>query len=115
VFVLEVNGKRLLFPGDAELESWHIWAKHAKKELKPVDFLKVSHHGSRNGTPLGLLDKLLPKSRKKKAQVLVSTKRDVYGTKTPTPDESLLAELKRRCQKLYDTDGMDRLWVDVDV
>src|SRR5262249_36619416 len=75
-------------------------------ELKPVDFLKVAHHGSHNGTPLELLDRLLPVKRKAQAQVLVSTKRQVYGTKNPVPDDSLLKELKSRCHKLVTTEGV---------
>lgn len=104
--LIEVAGKRLLLPGDAELESWEMIAKKCKAALKPVDFLKVAHHGSHNGTPLELLDSLLPVSRKSKAQVLVSTKKNVYGTQNPVPDSSLLDELKRRCRKLVTTDGL---------
>ncbi len=59
VFCLEWRGWRLLFPGDAEIRSW----KEMNKEevLSPVHFLKISHHGSRSGTPDGkLLNKILP-------------------------------------------------------
>jgi hypothetical protein len=113
VFELTINGKRLLFPGDAELESWDRM-KTSRVKLKPVDFLKVSHHGSHNGTPLDRLDTLLPKSRKQKAKILVSTKSKVYGVQNPVPDASLLAELKKR-GKVYTTDGKDRPWIDVHV
>jgi hypothetical protein len=88
-------------------------AEKSKKHLKPVDFLKVSHHGSHNGTPLDLLDDLLPKSRKKQAVVLVSTKEKVYGTKNPVPDQPLLKELAARCKKLYSTNGLKKPWIDV--
>jgi hypothetical protein len=103
--LIEAAGKRLLLPGDAELESWEMMEKKCGSELKPVDFLKVAHHGSHNGTPLELLDRLLPAKRKAHAQVLVSTKRQVYGTKNPVPDDALLKELKSRCRKLVTTDG----------
>jgi hypothetical protein len=104
--LIEAAGKRLLLPGDAELESWEVMEKKCGAELKPVDFLKVAHHGSHNGTPLELLDRLLPVKRKAQAQVLVSTKRQVYGTKNPVPDDSLLKELKSRCHKLVTTEGV---------
>jgi beta-lactamase superfamily II metal-dependent hydrolase len=104
--LIETDGKRLLFPGDAELESWDVMKHRCRSELKPVDFLKVSHHGSHNGTPLELLDNLLPVKRKARAQILVSTKRNVYGTKNPVPDMSLLKELERRCCRLVTTDGV---------
>ena len=113
--MIEAGGKRLLLPGDAELESWEVMAKKCAADLKkPVDFLKVSHHGSHNGTPLELLDNLLPVKRKSKAQVLVSTKRNVYGTKNPVPDKSLLKELSRRCRKVVSTDGLTGTYVDLE-
>ena len=52
-----------------------------------------------------MLDRLLPAKRKARAQVLVSTKRQVYGTKNPVPDDALLNELRSRCRKLVTTDG----------
>lgn len=104
--LIEAAGKRLLLPGDAELESWDIMARKCPAELgKPVDFLKVSHHGSHNGTPLEMLDRLLPVSRRAKAQAFVSTKRNVYGDRNPVPDTSLMDDLRQRCHKLVTTDG----------
>lgn len=59
VLSLKWRGWHLLFPGDAEIRSWKQMGK--AKVLEPVHFLKVSHHGSRNGTPSGeLLDGILP-------------------------------------------------------
>jgi hypothetical protein len=113
--LIEAGGKRLLLPGDAELESWDVMKQKCRSQLKPVDFLKVSHHGSHNGAPLELLDSLLPIDRKAEAQVLVSTKRNVYGTKNPVPDSSLLAELERRCRNLVTTDGATGTSVDVSI
>jgi len=113
--LFEAGGKRLLLPGDAELESWEMMAKKCRADLKPVDFLKVSHHGSHNGTPLDLLDLLLPVQRKARAQVLVSTKKNVYGTQNPVPDTSILEELKRRCSKLVTTDGRTGTSVELEI
>jgi beta-lactamase superfamily II metal-dependent hydrolase len=115
VMLIEFAGKRLLFPGDAELESWHVMNQNCSRHLKNVDFLKVSHHGSHNGTPTNLLDKILPKSRKKRAQVVVSTMSKVYGTENPVPDEDTLDELKARCRELFTTDGSDELYLDVNL
>ncbi|BCT90994.1 hypothetical protein LYSHEL_00180 [Lysobacter helvus] len=111
--LVECAGKRLLLPGDAEIESWRMIEEHAPDAIAPVDFLKVAHHGSHNGTPMHLLDKLLPKARKAKAKVLVSTKRNVYGTQNPVPDRSTLDELRTRCSELTTTDGVKALAVDV--
>ena len=59
VFCLNWRGNRLLFTGDAEEASWE--AMHHVKVLNEVDFLKISHHGSENGTPeLIVLNIILP-------------------------------------------------------
>lgn len=117
VFVVEAAGKRLLFPGDAELESWEMMKEKARRHLKPVDFLKVAHHGSHNGTPLELLDEVLPVSRKDRATIMVSTRSKVYGTRNPVPDDDLLEELGKRCRRLVSTDDLSPAtrWVDVEV
>jgi len=77
--------------------------------------LKISHHGSHGGTPLDLLDELLPVERRSRATVIVSTKSKVYGTKNPVPDGALLVELRGRCRKLVSTDGITKPWVDVEI
>jgi len=60
VLMLEWRGWRLLFTGDAEEASW-IMMERQKRALKPVHFLKVSHHGSINGTPDdSILESILP-------------------------------------------------------
>ena len=65
---LQWRGWKLLFPGDAELASWKMMK--AQGVLEPVHFLKVSHHGSHNGTPDGdVLEAFLPlKAPDKKAR-----------------------------------------------
>jgi beta-lactamase superfamily II metal-dependent hydrolase len=56
VFCLEWHGNKLLFTGDAEELSWE--TLYQKDVLKEVDFLKISHHGSENGTsPDEILEK----------------------------------------------------------
>jgi len=94
VFLLEWRGKRLLFTGDAEWTGrpvkkgrrngcWDVMLLMDKKHGhlgKPLDFLKVAHHGSVNGTPFidkenakqTILDNILPRGRK--AQIVVSTR-----------------------------------------
>jgi hypothetical protein len=114
VFILEAAGKRLLFPGDAELESWKVLEQKNPTEMKPVDFLKVSHHGSHNGSLTTVLDKVLPRESAANATVMVSTKSKVYGTVNPVPDEDTLADLRERCSRLISTeDAPDELFVEV--
>ncbi len=58
VLELRWRGWRLLFAGDAELGSWK--KMHEESLLEPVHFVKVSHHGSHNGTYEELFDELMP-------------------------------------------------------
>ena len=102
---LTVNGKVLLFPGDAEQESWAKMREH--NLIQPVDFLKIAHHGSINGMPFeepnGVLNRLLRPG--KKTIALVSTCRGVYGntTETEIPHHRMMAVLAKRCRKVYVT------------
>lgn len=96
VFCLEWRGWRLLFTGDAEVRSWKTMLD--KGALKPVHFLKISHHGSHNGTPSeSILDEILPIDRgndSKKRSAVVSTYADTYSG---VPDADTL-------KRIYDAD-----------
>jgi beta-lactamase superfamily II metal-dependent hydrolase len=101
VFCLEWRGWRLLFAGDAEQKSWQMMK--AKGVLKPIHFLKVSHHGSVNGTPdLDILDLVLPPVRpdKKKRTAIVSTWDHTYGGIPHAPTDDLI---KSRCNTFLST------------
>jgi hypothetical protein len=106
VFCLEWNGWRLLFPGDAEEKSWAIMNRNGLIKA-PVDFLKIGHHGSHNGTPSSeILDKLLPLDGRPR-YAAVCTCADVYGDteETAVPHKKTLAELGRRC-KVSSVEGL---------
>ena len=93
VLCLTWRGWRLLFPGDAETRSWKTMNKF--EQLKPVHFLKVSHHGSHNGTPSGkLLDKILPEGEDGPRHAVLSA---FPGTYKSVPHDPTLTELKGRC------------------
>ncbi len=100
-----VNGKILLFPGDAEQESWA--QMRDRRLLAPVDFLKIAHHGSINGMPFegptAVLSRLVKPRRQTIA--LVSTCRNVYGKSEETmiPHGRLMQALKDSCSKVYVT------------
>lgn len=104
---LTANGRVLLFTGDAEEESWAQIEK--RKLLGPVDLLKIAHHGSINGIPFAgpnsVLERLLKKG--KKTIALVSTRRGVYGEskETKIPHYQLMADLKKRCKRVVDTEN----------
>jgi len=92
ILLFEVNGKKLLFPGDAQLENWS-WAlgkKEVRELLKDVSLYKVGHHGSRNATPRELWTNFSRRNRKKGVlQTMMSTSAGVYDKseegKVPSP------------------------------
>lgn len=95
VFCLEWRGWRLLFTGDAEHRSWKEMNKRI--QFQPVHFLKVSHHGSHNGTPShDLLDQVLPSDGARRYSVVSA----YPGTYNNVPDEDTLADLESR-SRLY--------------
>jgi hypothetical protein len=64
VLLFEFGGRKLLFPGDAQLENWRYAlaevgkgaeARKNVERLKDIDFYKVGHHGSLNATPKQML------------------------------------------------------------
>jgi beta-lactamase superfamily II metal-dependent hydrolase len=125
VLLLEWRGRRLLFTGDAEVKtafrgafkegrtngSWNVLLREQRDALsRPVDFLKVGHHGSHNATPWtakpsgggphpinAILDSLLPPAEEGAVAerfAVVSTERtNGYPT---IPDPGLMVELGRR-------------------
>jgi hypothetical protein len=62
VFVIELDGRCLLFPGDAQWGAWRtiLDNSEARSLLARTDLYKVGHHGSHNGTPKSLVGDLLP-------------------------------------------------------
>ena len=96
ILLFEVAGKKLLFPGDAQLENWQ-WAlsqKGIKELLHDVDVYKVGHHGSRNATPHKLWD-FFDKRKGKKLKTLMSTAAGVYDRSEDgkVPSTNLVKEL----------------------
>jgi hypothetical protein len=96
VFSLEWRGWKLLFPGDAEQESWRMMDEQGV--LEPVHLLKIAHHGSWNGTPQGaILDTILPTTPpdNRKRFAVVSTCLDTYNG---VPDATTLTTLGGRAE-----------------
>ncbi len=99
VLLLEWNGWRLLFPGDAEKRSWRTIDARVPQQMQPVHFLKISHHGSHTGMPPPeILEKVLPllaAGQVPKARAAVSTFPKTYRG---VPDEATFTELRLRTQ-----------------
>jgi Metallo-beta-lactamase superfamily len=103
ILLFEVNGKKLLFPGDAQLENWSYALREAKDTAKvrallaDVDFYKVGHHGSLNATPRKLLWEAFKKRKGRKLSTMISTLSGKHGktqSKTEVPRRTLLKALQ---------------------
>lgn len=86
------KGKSLLFPGDAQWGSWQFIMQdmEVRNILGELDFLKVSHHGSRNATPRQLVECLNPE----KLIAVMPTQVEPFPT---IPREPLIDALAERC------------------
>jgi len=100
ILLLEVGGKLLLFPGDAQIENWEYALKFAKNAEANVELLsrtevyKVGHHGSLNATPKSLWQHF---GNKPKLITLMSTRHGKHGkttSQTEVPRTTLVKMLK---------------------
>jgi hypothetical protein len=102
ILLFTVLGRKLLFPGDAQLENWMyaLEQRGVKKKLAGVDVYKVGHHGSTNATPKTLW-KLFAKKKKTRAKgrlrTFMSTRRGKHGhasSGTEVPRKPLVEALE---------------------
>lgn len=115
ILLIDAGDKRLLFPGDAQIENWS-WALQRAPDrrrlaalLAGVDLYKVGHHGSRNATPRSLFGLWGDSVDGRQAMVaLMSTLSGVHGHSDATrvPRATLVAALARR-MTLLTTDQLD--------
>ena len=107
ILLFEVNGKKLLFPGDAQLENWSYALEEAKNSsqvramLADVDFYKVGHHGSLNATPRESLWEKFTKRKGKQLKTMLSTMSGKHGkpaSKTEVPRKTLKAALESQSE-----------------
>ena len=105
ILLFEVGGKKLLFPGDAQIENWSYALQEAEGAgktralLADVDVYKVGHHGSLNATPKTLLwENFTKKGKTKRLRTLLSTLPGKHGkvaSKTEVPRRPLLEALEK--------------------
>lgn len=103
ILLFEAGRKKLLFPGDAQIENWSYALDQAevRKHLADVDVYKVGHHGSRNANPKtlwNLFSKRDAKPSARRLQTLLSTMEGKHGDPkkhTEVPRESLVDALKK--------------------
>ena len=112
ILLFEVGGRKLLFPGDAQIENWNYALSKPKvvEMLTEVDVYKVGHHGSRNANPIsvwkGFKKKKSLNRRGRVLQTFMSTLAGKHGGKskdpkdpnTEVPRESLVEALKKESE-----------------
>jgi hypothetical protein len=134
ILLMEVGGRKLLFPGDAQWENWSYalsktrqpaLGKNPKKNnpvLNDVDLYKVGHHGSLNATPRSVWDAFGKRSTRKagnRLTTLMSTRSNSkYGDAdrgTEVPRRKLVNALKREStlRTTQELDGKDGLFIEV--
>jgi L-ascorbate metabolism protein UlaG (beta-lactamase superfamily) len=105
ILLFEVGGRKLLFPGDAQIENWSYALQEAEDAektralLADVDVYKVGHHGSLNATPKKLLwESFTKKGKSKRLRTILSTLPGKHGkvaNKTEVPRHPLLEALEK--------------------
>ena len=101
ILLFTAGSKKLLFPGDAQLENWkYALSSDLAQELDGVDLYKVGHHGSLNATPKTMWNRLAKKGGKTKKGRLtsvMSTRDGKHGhaeTGTEVPRSKLVRALE---------------------
>jgi len=123
ILLLEAGSKRLLFPGDAQIENWAyaLAQKKYAKLLEDVHVYKVGHHGSTNATPrINLWEKFKHRSdhpSPKRMLSLLSTLHGVYPGKskeTAVPQATLVKALEAKTEYFStETLGGSKLYSDI--
>jgi hypothetical protein len=103
ILLFEVDGKGLLFSGDAQLENWQyaLTSRANKVALRKTSLYKVGHHGSTNATPKSLWS--LFRRRGARRQRLITLLSTEAGHHHRVPRKSLVDALKGKTT-LYSTD-----------
>jgi hypothetical protein len=104
ILLFEVGRKKLLFPGDAQIENWSYALSKPEicRLLKDVNLYKVGHHGSLNATPKTLWELFVNRSRKQsinRLKTINSTMANKHGSEargTEVPRKKLIAELQSK-------------------
>lgn len=124
ILLFEAGNKKLLFPGDAQLENWQ-YALSVDKNLEllqDVDVYKVGHHGSLNATPKSMWAAFRKRggaTKKGRLKTIMSTMPGKHGkdsSKTEVPRKTLLSALKSESE-LHSTHTLDpsRLYDEVHI
>jgi ribonuclease BN (tRNA processing enzyme) len=112
ILLFDAGSKRLLFPGDAQIENWRYALQSPLASLlDSVDLYKVGHHGSRNATPRSLWKKFArkgPKTTPGRLTSVMSTRHGKHGSvesHTEVPRQTLVNALDAESD-LYSTETL---------
>jgi hypothetical protein len=102
ILLFEAGGRKLLFPGDAQVENWSyaLSQPRVRRLLAGVDLYKVGHHGSLNATPKtvwGLFNKRSTAQSSGRLTTVLSTLPGKHGreaSNTEVPRGTLLRALQ---------------------
>jgi hypothetical protein len=107
ILLFETANRKLLFPGDAQIENWSYALKESPNAAKTralladTDLYKVGHHGSLNATPKSLwqlFDHKGPAKKRERLKTVISTREGKHGSSdkgTEVPREKLVDALTK--------------------
>jgi len=112
ILLFEACGKKLLFPGDAQIENWSyaLSKPQTRKLLQDVDVYKVGHHGSLNATPKSLWNLFSKRGPARRLKTFLSTRPGKHGDarrETEVPRAKLVRALQQETT-LFSTTQLSR-------
>jgi hypothetical protein len=121
IVLFEVGNKKLLFPGDAQIENWSYALSHprVRQLLAGVNLYKVGHHGSRNATPKSLWNLFTRRSATPgpgRLRTVLSTLAHKFGEVdegTEVPRASLVKTLRAQSDFFSTQDIQGKLYEDI--
>jgi metallo-beta-lactamase superfamily protein len=121
ILLIEAGNKKLLFPGDAQIENWSYALSHPRVRtmLAGVDLYKVGHHGSRNATPKSLWNLFIRRCAHPtpgRLRTVLSTTAHKFGDpdrSTEVPRASLVKILKAESDYFSTQDMQGKLYEDI--
>ena len=101
ITLLSFRGKNLLFCGDAQHGSWEsrMNSSQAASILEHLDFFKVPHHGSCNGTPRNVLERMCDGF-----VAMISTQNRPWPS---IPHDKLLKQLEEKARAVVRSDSIE--------
>jgi competence protein ComEC len=101
-----VGKKNFLLMGDADAETEErlVWQNILRPAQDKLNYLKVSHHGSKDGTTKTLLEVIKPEV------AIISVGKNGYGH----PSEEVLERLSVAGTKIWRTDERGDIKIEVD-